>query len=339
MPRKERMDSISKLINEQADFISRHQLPSGAIPWYDDGITDPWDHVECAIALDLTGRFDQAVKAYMWLKAKQNSDGSWYSSYVADKPKDLTRDTNQSTYVATGVWYHYLLTGDEGFLWDMWQTVEAAIEFALCLQQSTGEIHWACNGNNKTWPGAILAASTCIWQSIRSAIKIANKLGIHKPGWEAANDRLIRAMKERPELFDRFGEDSQGFAINWYYPVLTGVVRGKEAQRIILERWNDFVMDRWGCKCVVGTPWVTVAETSELIMTLYRMGETDRANMLLGWMLQLKDHDGGFETGIKLPEQMIWPEEKNTWTSAGVIMAVSARAKVEGVSIEGINVC
>lgn len=338
MPRKERMDSISKLINEQADFISRHQLPSGAIPWYDDGITDPWDHVECAIALGLTGRFDQAVKAYRWLKEKQNSDGSWYSSYVADKPKDLTRDTNQSTYVATGVWYHYLLTGDEGFLRDMWQTVEAAIEFALSLQQPTGEIHWACNGNNKTWPGAILAASTCIWQSIRSAIKIANKLGIHRSGWEAANDRLLRAMKERPELFDRFGEDSQGFATNWYYPILTGVVRGKEAQRIILERWNDFVMDRWGCKCVVGTPWVTVAETSELIMTLYGMGEIDRANTLLGWMLQLKDHDGGFETGIKLPEQMIWPEEKNTWTSAGVIMAVSARAKVEGVNIEGINV-
>src|SRR4030043_491159 len=90
MPGRERMEHGPGLIEEQAAYISRHQLPSGAIPWYEDGVTDPWDHVECAIALDLTGRFDQAVKAYSWLRDKQNADGSWYSSYLDDEPRDLT---------------------------------------------------------------------------------------------------------------------------------------------------------------------------------------------------------------------------------------------------------
>lgn len=338
MPERENMENIPRLVSELADYIARHQLPSGAIPWYEDGITDPWDHVECAIALDLAGRFDRAVRAYRWLKEKQNPDGSWYSSYLDEKPKDLTRDTNQSTYVATGVWYHFLVTKDKEFLREMWPTVQAAIDFALSMQQPTGDILWACNGQKGIWPGAIMAASTCIWQSVRSAIKVANKLGESRPDWESASDRLLSAMRERKELFDRFGEDSQRFATNWYYPILTGVVKGEEAQRVILDKWHDFVVENWGCKCVAGTPWVTVAETSELIMSLYRIGDQERGRLLMKWMLQLKDHDGGFETGIKLPEQMIWPEEKNTWTSAGVIMAISAWAKVEGLRIEGLHV-
>ncbi len=332
------MDNISRLISGLADYIAAHQLPSGAIPWYEEGITDPWDHVECCIALDLTGRFEQAVKGYRWMKNIQNPDGSWYSGYVGDRPKDLTRDTNHSTYVATGVWYHYLVTGDEDFLREMWPSVERAIDFALSMQQAGGEILWACNGGKGTWPGAIYAASTCVWQSVRSGLKIASKIGASRPDWEAANERLLDAMRERRHSFDRYGEDSQGFATNWYYPVLTGVVEGEEAQRLISRRWNDFVVEDWGCKCVTGTPWVTVAETSELVMSLCRIGDRERAGRLMKWILRLRDHDGGMETGVKLPDQMIWPEEKNTWTSAGVIMAVAAWAKAEGRHIEGLHV-
>ena len=332
------MEDISRMLSDLADYIIRHQLPSGAIPWYDEGITDPWDHVECAIALDLTGRSDRAVEAYRWMTKIQNPDGSWYSSYVDSMPKDRTRDTNQSSYFATGVWYHYLVTGDEAFLREMWPSVERAIDFALSMQQRGGEVLWACNGGKGPWPGAIYAASTCVWQSVRSGLKIARHLGLGKPGWESAGERLLDAMHERRHSFDRFGEDSQGFATNWYYPVLTGVVKGREARKVIDDRWQDFVVEDWGCKCVTGTPWVTVAETSELVMSLYRIGDRQRAGQLMKWMLRLKDHDGGFETGVKLPDQMIWPEEKNTWTAAGVIMAISAWAKAEGKDIEGLHV-
>jgi hypothetical protein len=317
------------LIEEQAAYISRHQLPSGAIPWYEDGVTDPWDHVECAIALDLTGRFDQAVRAYDWLVERQNADGSWYSTYLEDEPEDLTRDPNYSSYVAKGAWYHYGLTGDRDFLRRMWPVVQKGVGFALSLQQSTGEVYCVCDANGQAWPGAILGSSCCIWQSLQSAVKIAGTLGEDGRQWNDAGRKLLRALREHPELFDKFDENKQGFATNWYYPVLTGVVGGQEARRLILDRWNTYVVEMWGCRCVSSAPWVTVAETTELTMTLCLMGELDRARLLMEWMLRLKDGSGGFHTGIKLPEMIIWPEEKNTWTSAGVIMAAMAYAKVE----------
>ncbi len=332
------MDSIHRLLEQQANFISRHQLPSGAIPWYEDGVTDPWDHVECAIALDLTGRFDVAVRAYRWLRDIQNADGSWYSGYVDDTPSDLTVDTNYTSYLATGLWYHYVVTGETGLLREMMPVLDKAMDFVLQFQQPTGEILWACDSNGKVWPGAILGSCCCIWQSLRNAVRVAQVLGVERTKWEHAGEKLLSAIKERPDLFDKYGENDRGFATNWYYPVLTGVLNGDEADALIRQHWDDFVVDSWGCKCVKGTPWVTVAETSELIMTLCRMRDTMRSASMTNWMLQLKDHGGGFQTGVKLPELMIWPEEQNTWTSAGVIMALSARAKLNGRRVEGLYV-
>jgi len=321
------MKDIQKLISEEADFICRHQLPSGAIPWYERGIADPWDQVECAIALDLSGRSGEAVKAYRWMRDIQNADGSWYFGYLDVQPQNLTKDTNYSSYIATGVWYHHLFTKDLNFLRQMWNTIDRATAFTLHLQQPTGEIYWACDVNDKAWPGALLGASSCIWHSIRNGIRIAELLGIEKPDWELASSRLAKAIREQPELFDKFGENKQGFATNWFYPVLTGVIQGKEAKERILRHWDEFVIDSWGCKCVRNAPWVTVAETCELIMALCRIGEVDRARLLLDWILRLKDHNGGFWSGIRLPEQLIWPEEKNTWTSAAVIIAALAQAR------------
>ena len=41
-----------------ADYIENLQLPSGALPWFAGGITDPWDHVEALMGLTFAGRFD-----------------------------------------------------------------------------------------------------------------------------------------------------------------------------------------------------------------------------------------------------------------------------------------
>ena len=317
---------IQELIHQSADFISKHQLPSGAIPWYEGGITDPWDHVECAIALDLSGKCEEAERAYVWLRDAQNPDGSWWYSYLNDQPHDLTRDTNYSSYIAVGLWFHYLATGDKGFLKRMWPTVEKSIAFALRLQQPTGEIYWARDTKDAAWPTALLAASSCIWLSIRSGMRIAQTLGLSKPDWEVASKRLAKAIEKHPELFDRRGNSKRDYAVSWFYPILAGIIDGDRAKKHLLDRWEDFVIDNWGCKCVVEAPWwVTVAETCELMMALTRIGERDRAEQLLDWILRLQDHPGSFWTGIKMPEETIWPEnEKSTWVSAAVVIAATA---------------
>ena len=60
-------------------------------------------------------------------------------------------------------------------------------------------------------------------------------------------------------------------------------------------------------------------------MALVGIGEKEVADTLLEWVLSMQDSDGGFWTGIRLPEEIIYPpDEKTTWTAAGVIMAALA---------------
>ena len=58
------------------------------------------------------------------------------------------------------------------------------------------------------------------------------------------------------------------FSMDWYYPVLCGAVTGGEARRRIDKFWDKFVVPDWGVRCVSDRPWVTMAETSELVLTL-----------------------------------------------------------------------
>ena len=324
---KETLDTLQELVRLQADFIVETQLASGAIPWYRGGIADPWDHVEGAIALDLAGRLDHAEAAYGWSRDKQNPDGSWYSSYVDDKPQDLVKDTNFASYIATGMWFHYLASRDTDFLRQMWPMVERGVDFAVNSQRPTGEVPWALDDDGNAWPGAILTSSCCTWHSIRNAIRISETLGTGKPEWNAAADSLLTAINEHPDLFDKMGENERRYSMNWFYPILTGVMKGEEAGRRIDSEWTDFVIENWGCRVAADEDVTAVAETSELIIALALIGEHVKAKLLLDWTLRLRDNESGFCRGVKLPEQEAWPKERATWTSAALIMAIAAVAK------------
>lgn len=123
------------------------QRPDGAIPWFEGGHLDPWDHVEAAMALDAAGEHEHAEAAYTWLARRQNPDGSWYAAYgwadgAEGEPTDLGRESNFCAYVAVGVWHHYLSTGDDAFVERMWPVLYAAVEYVLELQLPGGEIAW-----------------------------------------------------------------------------------------------------------------------------------------------------------------------------------------------------
>src|SRR2546425_717682 len=114
-----------------AAAIAEAQLRSGCIPAVPGGSSDPWNHVEAAMALDVAGLVVEAERAYLWLAATQRADGSFGMRYGGDAISDGGADANFCAYVATGAWHHYLATGDEGFLVEIWPVVEAAIEFAI----------------------------------------------------------------------------------------------------------------------------------------------------------------------------------------------------------------
>src|SRR5262249_53335897 len=158
--------------------------PSGAIGW-PDGHVDAWNHVECAMALSVSGQRDACRRAYDWLRVNQRADGSWFKQMPADQT-DLTTESNHAAYCAVGTWHGLLVSREDGFAEQMWPTVRAAIDFVLGLQEPRGEIIWRRTSSGNPDSYALLAGSSSMYSSLRCAIMLAEYLAEPQPDWELA---------------------------------------------------------------------------------------------------------------------------------------------------------
>jgi len=308
-------------IERTAAVIARNQRETGEIPWGAGEKTDPWDHVEAAMGLSIGGRFDAAQRAFEWSAGSQQSDGSWYSAYRNGTPVDRTRETHMAAYIAVGVYHYYLSTEELGFLRNLWPTVAAAVNFAISLQSPSGEVFWAVSPEGEVDPMALLTGCSSIYMSLRCALAIADELGHSQPGWKAAYTRLGHAIRHRPYAFNM---TKSRFSMDWFYPVLCGAVTGADAHGRIQRQWKKFVVKGLGVRCVSDQPWVTIAETSELVLTLTAMGEREKAQIVFNWLTDHVFTDGSFWCGFTFPDMTRWPEEKIAWTNAVVLMAADA---------------
>jgi hypothetical protein len=306
-----------------ARSIAAAQEPSGAIPWFPGGHTDPWDHVECAMALSAAGLLGPAVRAYDYLRRTQRPDGSWPSKVTRGVVVDGAAETNQCAYLAVGVWHHVLVTGDDLFAARMWPVVRRAVDFVVSRQTDRGEIGWSVGADGSTTDDALLTGSSSTYQSMRCAMALADWVGQPQPDWELAAGRLAHVVAEHPEAF----LDKARFSMDWYYPVLGGAVRGVAADERFADQWDTFVVPGLGARCVSDEPWVTGAETCELVLALDTVGDTDRALELLADMQHLREPDGSYWTGWQFVERIIGPEEHSTWTAAAVVLAVDALSR------------
>ena len=321
-------------IRRTAEGIAAIQRPDGAIPWFHGGHLDPWDHTEAAMALDAVGRHEAALAAYRWLAASQNPDGSWYAAYAdspggVSEPTTRLREANFTAYIAVGVWHHWLATGDEDFLAEMWEPVRRAIEFVLSLQAPGGEILWCRDEKDQIAGEALLTGSSSIYQALRCALAIAEQAGHAMPDWELACGQLGHALVEHPERF----ADKGSYSMDWYYPILGTALRGEAAERRIAESWDRFVVPGLGARCVDTNPWVTGGETCELVLSLWAVGEVARARTLLRDIQHLRDEtDGMYWTGYVYESRdgnpiAFWPVEKTAWTAGSVLLALAVLAE------------
>lgn len=307
--------------------IAAAQQSCGALPWA-DGHTDAWDHVECAMALTLGGRLDEARAAYDWLGRTQAGDGAWGMSYDGETVLDPSVDTNQCAYIAVGVWQWWTITRDLDLVRRMWPHVKLALDFVLEYQAPGGHLYWSRDPQGDTDTDALLTGSSSSYQAVRCGIALAELLGEEQPDWELAAGPLQHAVARHPGAF----LDKSRFSMDWYYPVLGGAVRGPSADRLLASRWDEFVVPGLGARCVADRPWVTGAETAELALTLASIGDRERATTLLREMQHLRVEDGSYWTGYVFDDDAIWPEERSSWTAAAVVLA--ADALVGGPTLE-----
>jgi len=302
-----------------AKYILSCQDSEGGIRWEPNSKLDPWDHIESAMGLDVLGFEEQSNKAYEWLRAYQENDGSWLSLYHSSNKNDL-KETNYSSYIAVGMWHHFLNFNNVDFLNEFWPVLDSAIEFTLSAQSKHGDFFWAKDKDN--WlDDSLKTGCSSILMSLICYKKIAKELNLKDRVSDKQLMNLKDCLRNKPLRFDRNWESKSRYSMDWYYPVLSGAFSKSESTKILSKKWDEFVVDGLGCKCVTEEPWVTAAESSELVISLTKSGLTNKAEELLQDTFNLMDEDGLLWTGYVFKDEKFWPVEKPSWTMGAAILA------------------
>lgn len=318
------------------------QRADGLIPWFEDGPWDSWNHAECVMALAIAGEERAARAGLDALANAQRGDGGFLSEYgnalpmadhvsIARVPAPAVLDTNFSAYVATALEHYRLLFGDRAAR-PYWPMVRAAIDHVLDHQHEHGDVSWAAEAHGTGIDDALVAGNASIHASLGHALDLAGAMRDPQPHWREARARLGAALLERPERFGRSDEARGYHAMDWYYPVLAGVHDAGEGKARLAAEWDRFVEDGLGCRCVAHEPWVTVAETCELVIAALRCGMAAEAARLLQLVESRRDASGAFWMGWQFVEAIDWPAEKPSWTQAAYVLAVDAMEEITPAS-------
>ncbi|MDJ0770672.1 MAG: prenyltransferase/squalene oxidase repeat-containing protein [Ilumatobacter sp.] len=308
------------------EHLASLQTDSGMIPWFPGGHCDPWNHVESAMALDVAGFHAEAERAYEWLADIQRADGSWHNYYLPDGDRDDTveddkLDTNVCAYIATGVWHHWRCTGDRGFVDNLWPTVERALDWVLSLRRRDGLVLWAIEPEAHPWNYALLTGSASVQHALRCGAATGLETGSPRPDWVEAADVMCTLINHGRRSF----QPKTRWAMDWYYPVLTGATTDVAAKARLADGWERFAMEGLGIRCVEDEPWVTASETAEASLAYAAIGDFATATDLLAWTRGHRQPDGGYLTGLVHPERLIFPDGEHTsYTAAAVILAADA---------------
>ena len=305
-------------VDQSARSIMGCQRVDGLIEWFPGGHADPWNHVEAAMALDVSGYPDQARLAYRWLASNQLETGGWFQYYAGEGIEDRKQDANTIAYLGAGLLHHYLTNNDVAFLHEMWPTLRRAIQFVLGMQQAGGEVIWCREPDGSLGDYALLTGSSSMFHSIVSAHTLSVVVGDEQVEWAASAQRLGCAVTQHPERF----EPKHRWAMDWYYPVLAGALRGDVATARLRAAWDRFVIGGEGVRCVDDHPWVTTGETAEAAISCVAAGLHEEAELLLRWVRQLRHADGSYWTGLHVPDRVHFPAgERTTYSTAAVLLA------------------
>lgn len=322
-----------------ADRIEALQCSDGSIPWVEAGVWDPWNHGESAMALAIAGREAATEAALDALADRQEADGAWLGELGAGIPMDesgehiappetpvTAYDTNFTGYAAVTVLRCALALDEPRLIARHADMVSRALDWVLRHQSPHGDIVWQRPDPDQPLDevDSLRAGNASLFKSLECGLRMADALENPRPDWAKARLAIANALKEHPHRFDRFEEDRSRYAMDWYYPVLTGILTGEAARKHLQTGWDAFVVEDLGCRCVKEEPWVTAAETAELALACLSAGMPHQAQSLLSALGSLGRDGQGYWMGWQYELGQVWPRERPSWTAGAVVLAADA---------------
>jgi glucoamylase len=160
----------------------------------------PRDAVYLAWALDRCGYHDEARLFYRWCQRTQMHDGLWYQNHYTDGRRHWSGiQVDQVATVIWGAWQHFELTGDRGFLVEMWPMLQRAADYLIArtdpkvkLVYSEQDL-WEETGGFLTYTNAASVAG------LQSAAMVAREVGRETDAvrWRSASEALRKQIYQQ----------------------------------------------------------------------------------------------------------------------------------------------
>ena len=191
----------------------------------------------------------------------------------------------------------------------MFPVVERAIDFALDNQHPTGEIEWDADPARVDGKGALLTGSSSIYSSL--ALRDRGRGAPRPRATRLGAVARIAGHRDRapPRALPRQGPLGDGLVLPDPRAACCAVT---PPQRALASKWDTFVAPGRGVRCVSDQPWVTAAETCELVMALDAIGLHERARTLFEWVQFLRHDDGSYWTGHELRRRAVHTSRAST---------------------------
>jgi hypothetical protein len=297
-----------KKFEPSKNWIISNQSPSGAIFWDEKGKCDPWDHCECLIALAIYEEWEHFWKGVNWFFTNLNKDGLIYAEFQNEKPSKLHYESHHAPYIIMPLIQASLIDQEQDYKKiltnEQLLKLENIFEVLNDFKDEDGYFYWAKDSNGYS-DNSLITASMSILLSL------------------VAKDKSFPKFKTDVwhKKFNRDGVDRSRFSMDFYYPFLAGIKNNKKE---FLDSLDNYYVKGLGVKCVAEEPWVTIAESSECVISALIHGNENIAKEIFNDIQQFQNKDGIFPTGYQYDMEIFWPDENSTWTNAAVIIAAHA---------------
>ena len=297
-----------KKFEPSKNWIISNQSSSGAIFWDEKGKCDPWDHCECLIALAIYEEWEHFWRGVNWFFTNLNEDGLIYAEFQNEKPSKLHYESHHAPYIIMPLIQASLIDKEQDYKKiltnEQLLKLENIFEVLDDFKDEDGYFYWAKDSNGYS-DNSLITASMSIFLSLVAKDKSFPKFNTEM--WQ--------------ETFNRDGVDRSRFSMDFYYPFLAGIKNNKKE---FLDLLDNYYVKGLGVKCVAEEPWVTIAESSECVISALIHDNENIAKQIFNDIQQFQNKDGIFPTGYQYDMEIFWPEENSTWTNAAVIIAAHA---------------